>query len=213
MKKGVRVMLDETNLQMSGTAEGLIAFLEWAGAKGVVGKATAISYRTAVTKVFEIDGESWRGIDINTLEPDNQLSRFGRLRGNNYSPQSMRSYGNRFRAALTLYKAYLEDPINFRGTPTSTPKPTKTPTKKQPAALRKVRTTGSTAGTESSPSTKSDEAELINYPFPLRNGVMVYLSLPRDLRRTDATRIGAFVISLAIDPVLELESGQEPSPT
>ncbi len=35
---------------------------------------------------------------------------------------------------------------------------------------------------------------------------MVYLSLPRDLRRNEAERIAAFVASLAIDPVSELDT-------
>ncbi len=49
--------------------------------------------------------------------------------------------------------------------------------------------------------------DLVQYPFPLRAGVMAYLSLPRDLQRGEAQRIAAFVASLAIDPVAESEAG------
>lgn len=196
---------------MKGTAEGLVAFLDWAGAKGVIGKATAISYRTAVNKVFEIDGESWGSIDINKLDADNQLSRFGRLKGNNYSPESMRTYGNRFRAALSSYKLYLADPVNFRGSTSQTAKSAKTTAKKQTTGSAKTSSPAhaSQVTTSGTSSIKNDEAELVNYPFPLRTSVMVYLSLPRDLRRSEANRISAFVSSLAVDPILELSAGQE----
>jgi hypothetical protein len=207
-------MSEDTNIQMTGTAEGLVAFLDWAGAKGVIGKATSISYRTAVNKVFEIDGESWRSIDVNTLDADNQLSRFSRLKGNNYSPKSMRVYGNRFRAALSSYKSYLNDPVNFRGSATQTAKSVTTSTKKQAHGSTNAKSSvqgSQSTSTENSSSVKTDEAELVNYPFPLRSSVMVYLSLPRDLRRSEATRIGAFVSSLAVDPILELGSGPEPA--
>jgi hypothetical protein len=203
-------MSEDTNIQMTGTAEGLVAFLDWAGAKGVIGKATAISYRTAVNKVFEIDGESWRSIDLSNLDADNQLSRFGRLKGNNYSPESMKTYGNRFRAALSSYKLYLADPVNFRGSATQTAKSAKT-TAKQTSGSAKTLTLAHTSQVtaNSTSSIKNDEAELVNYPFPLRAGVMVYLSLPRDLRRSEANRISAFVSSLAVDSILELSAGQE----
>ncbi|MGH3301227.1 MAG: hypothetical protein ACRDOK_05950 [Streptosporangiaceae bacterium] len=52
----------------------------------------------------------------------------------------------------------------------------------------------------------------MQYPFPLRTGVMAYFSLPRDLGRTEAQRIAAFVASLAMDPAGSAEvHGQENS--
>ena len=44
-----------------------------------------------------------------------------------------------------------------------------------------------------------DQIGLERYPFPLRPDLMVYLSLPRDLRRGEAQRLGAYLMSLAVD--------------
>ena len=50
-------MTTEPDPQMSGTAEGLIVFLDWAGRTGQLGSNTAAAYKTAVTQVLEIDGD------------------------------------------------------------------------------------------------------------------------------------------------------------
>lgn len=40
----------------------------------------------------------------------------------------------------------------------------------------------------------------LNYPFPLRNGIVVTISnLPRDLKLAEADRLAAFVRTLAED--------------
>jgi len=193
-------MPEETSEQMNGTAEGLLAFLDWAGSKGVMGRHTAISYKTSVVKVFEIDSESWRTIDIRKFDPDLQLDRFARLRGARYSPTSLRTYGNRFKAAISAYKRYLDDPANFRGPNAPAIRSTK-------ASPKKSASGHSSASPGPIDQTRNDEGDLINYPFPLRSGVIVYLSLPRDLRKAEASRIGAFVASLAVEPIPELGAG------
>lgn len=196
--------------QMSGTAEGLLDFLDWAESKGVIAKHTCVGYRTAVTKVFEIDADSWRTSSIKELDVDLQLERFVRLRGSKYNPESLKTYGNRFRAAVSSYLKYLEDPVNFRGVPASLPKAkkpaVKVPLKKAEASPKKGQRLSETVDIgDRAP--RSDESDLVQYPFPLRNGVMAYLSLPRDLRKVEASRIGAFVASLAIDTLPELGVG------
>ena len=203
-------MNDEMNKQMSGTAEGLVEFLEWASRKGELGKNTVIAYKTAVNKIFEIDGETWRStniIDVN-FEIDRQIDRFIRLRANEYSAKSLRTYSNRFKAAVSTYKRYLLDPSNFRagasGLPRAKSQEASKPPLKRPISRTKLQ---SSVGEPSVPTPSVEQSDLVNYPFPLRGGLMVYLSLPRDLRKSEAARIGAFVTCLAVDPVPELGSG------
>jgi hypothetical protein len=191
-------MTDQLDPQMSGTAEGLIAFLEWAARTGELSPNTAASYKTAVTQVLEIDGDAWSSTNIQELSVDRQLDRFARLRASRYNATSLRTYGNRFRAAIKNYLNFLEDPTNVRRNqpPVSRAKnPEKggtTPAKPRDRATR--------ANPAPSAPSKGEPTDLIQYPFPLRSGVMVYLSLPRDLRRDESQRIAAFVASLAIDP-------------
>jgi hypothetical protein len=203
-------MTAELDPQMSGTAEGLIAFLEWASRTGELSPNTAASYKTAVTQVLEIDGEAWIKTKILDLDIERQLDRFARLRASRYSATSLRTYGNRFKAATSHYFKYLEDPATFR---TGQLKATRPKSSDRPQTE-----TGSTAKSRKqvpqsrvTPSdiAASESSDLVQYPFPLRAGIMAYLSLPRDLRRVEAQRIGAFVASLAIDPTPELGPGRQ----
>ena len=200
-------MTDELEPQMSGTAAGLMTFLDWASRTGELSPNTTASYKTAVTQVFEIDGEAWGSTAIRELDIDRQLDRFARLRASKYNTTSLRTYGNRFRAAIANYIKYLEDPTAFRA---GGPRGTRTKGTDKP-----VKNAGKTARTNRDLETRSAQgmatgpnSDLVQYPFPLRSGVMVYLSLPRDLGRGEAQRIAAFVASLAIDPVPELGTGR-----
>ena len=199
----------ENELQMSGTAAGLVAFLDWTSRTGELSSNTATSYKTAVTKVFEIDGESWPSIRVADVKIDNQLDRFARLRASRYNSASLQSYGTRFRASIDHYKRYLENPVDFK---TSQPvtgkiKPQDKASGKKPRARIRTGEPGRKDGTITSVSTPTQVSDLVQYPFPLRNGVMAYLSLPRDLGSAEARRIASFVASLAIDPILELPQG------
>ena len=200
-------MANELDPQMSGTADGLMTFLDWASRTGELSPNTAASYRTAVSQVFEIDGEAWGSTLIGELDVDRQLDRFARLRASRYNAASLRTYGNRFKAAIANYTRYLEDPAAFRAAGSRGPR-TKGPDKPVKKAKQTGRTTG---GPETGPAPEKvagPSSDLVQYPFPLRSGVLIYVSLPRDLRRSEAQRIAAFVASLAIDPVPELGTGK-----
>jgi hypothetical protein len=192
---------EEFDRQMSGTAEGLIAFLDWAARTGELSANTAAAYKTAVTRVLEIDGEAWADTNVRELDVSRQMDRFARLRASRYNPASLRSYGNRLSAAVTHYLKYLDDPSTFRAAHPSAPRGKGSD--KAKAARRTVPDSpGPVSGGDMAPTGASRAAsgDLVQYPFPLRAGVMAYFSLPRDLSRTEAQRIAAFIASLAIDP-------------
>jgi hypothetical protein len=46
----------------------------------------------------------------------------------------------------------------------------------------------------------------MDYPFPLREGVIAHLWLPADLKRTDVKRLTAFMNTLVMDGI-EAEIG------
>ncbi len=197
-------MQEEAEVQMNGTIAGLIAFLDWARRTGELSPNTAASYQTAVTKLMEIDGENYHSVSVRTIDTGRQLDRFTRLKASGYSAQSLQTYSNRFRAAISLYTRYLEDPANFRG---SGSRPARTSSGDKPRPATKGATPASRVSAIADQAGDNQAAELVQYPFPLRNGVMAYLSLPRDLRRSEAQRIAAFVASLSIEPTPELNPG------
>jgi hypothetical protein len=203
----------ELDRQMSGTADGLIAFLDWAARTGELSANTAAGYKTAVTRVLEIDGEAWADTSIRELDVSRQMDRFARLRASRYNPTSLRTYGNRLSAAVTHYLKYLDDPATFRAAHPGTPR-AKVSDKAKAARLTARDGSGSGIGADiaSTSAGRTTSGDLVQYPFPIRTGLMAYISLPRDLSRTEAQRISAFVASLAIDPAGPAEvPGQEGS--
>jgi len=196
----------EPDRQMSGTADGLIAFLDWAVRTGELSANTAAGYKTAVTRVLEIDGEAWADTSIRELDVVRQMDRFARLRASRYNPTSLRTYGNRLSAAVTQYLKYLDDPTAFRAAHRSTLRAKNSDKGRTAHSItRDGSGPASGVGIASTGVVRAASGDLVQYPFPLRAGVMAYFSLPRDLSRTEAQRIAAFVASLAIDPIESAE--------
>ncbi len=192
----ILMMDDEVqDLQMSGTGEGLVKFLDWASRTGEIAPNTAASYKSAVTKVMEID-DTWRSSRIKELDVARQLDRFTRLKGSRYNATSLRTYGNRFSAAISHYLRYLENPSGFRGQTKSAR--SKGSEKSSPGSKDAAQVVPPKQNPRGFSSTQ-EPGDLVQYPFPLRLGVMAYLSLPRDMKRSEAQRVAAFVASLAID--------------
>jgi hypothetical protein len=190
---------EESDIQMSGTVAGLLSFLEWATRTGELSSNTAAAYKTAVTRILEIDGEAWTSTDVATIDVDRQLDRFTRLRGSRYNPASLRTYRNRLSAAVTHYLRYLERPESFRANPARRPSGSKKTDTSPSEPSPKVRRDHNRPEPVTHAVEREPAGNLVQYPFPLRSDLMAYLSLPRDLRSSEADRIAAFVASLAID--------------
>jgi hypothetical protein len=193
-------MADETtNEIMSGTGNGLIAFLDWAARAGELSRTTANGYKTAVTQLLGID-EQWGTLDVTTLDMERQAERFGRVRAGDHKVDTLQVYVSRAKTAVRLYLNYINNPSSFRaGGRGRTKSPSTTKTKGSQSA-KPVQ--NHAAGPESNArhtGTAADPASLERYPFPLRQDLMVYLSLPRDLSRSEAHRLGAYLTSLAMD--------------
>lgn len=58
----------------------------------------------------------------------------------------------------------------------------------------------------------ASENEFVPYPFPLRNDLTVTLLLPKDLRKSEAQRLGEFVGAIALpdDEIAILNNDEEP---
>jgi hypothetical protein len=193
----------------NGTGAGLVAFLDRAGSRGDLNQSTAHGLKAAVSQVLGIE-DGLDQVDIKDLDVDNLLIRFATLRKSEYTPASMRSYQSRFRNAVTMYRAWLNNDPNWRRTVKARPaaeknsgpqkvvKPSLTSATEpvQDRAAERVRHESDSdfiaAGDES-------KALTVNHQFPLRPGLIVQLRLPVDLTVADAIRVSNFVRSLAFD--------------
>lgn len=199
-----------SELMSSGTGAGLVAFLEWTADRGVLPLATANSYRVATTKVLEIEPDPY-AVDVRNLDVEDLLDRFARLRGGNYTPDSLATYKTRFRKAMENYLRYLHDPGNFRPvTRSAVTASNKRPraTIKRKSAVTAADVIESELGDSVRVSTAPPSAEeIFQYPFRLRSGQTAYLHLPPELHRSDVDRLVRLLESL----VPASDADQEPA--
>jgi hypothetical protein len=193
------------------TGAGLIEFLDAAIEKGWFNVGSAKALKIVTLKIFEAES-GWESMDLRSLDADSFFDRFRNLKRNAYSDGSMRTYGVRFRQALKMHLARLDGDPNWKS---YGPSPRTTGLAKPGANGAKNGHKTSVAGpnlaTPPTASTKEVEDDdlpvdrtsppgavpLMRFPFPLRDTVDVWLTLPRDLTREEADRLAIFIRSLA----------------
>lgn len=180
------------------TGAGLVEHWSWAAKKGLMNSNTAGALRAACSQVLAVE-DDWESLDVRAMDVDLMLQRFENLRMKDFTPKSLAQYGSRFRRAVKSYLEYLEHPQGWR----FDNRETRGGVREEGATKPRRRT-----ASKEEPVTSTEAlGDMITYPFPVRGGVVARLVLPRDLRATEARRLGAFLQSLAIDEPKELPSG------
>lgn len=184
---------------MKTTGQTLVDHWTWAAKKGLMNRNSALSLRSACSKVMGVL-EGWEEMDVTSLDPDDVIHRFQNLHARDFTPSSLDAYGKRFRNALESFIDYTRDPSAWK--PSSKPSTQKSPDAKHggkslPKRARSMET-GSTPEVPS-PASGGGGHGLIEYPFPLRDGSTARLILPRDMTVAEARRIHAFMKTLAVD--------------
>jgi hypothetical protein len=188
----------------NGKASGLVEFLDYVSAKGILSGSTAHAYKSACSRVLSIDGENWRGMNVRGLDIDLQMERYIRLHGASAKPASLTTYQQRVRAAIELYLLFLDNPAGFRGPGAKRRTSTSGPVAKTTPRVAKDEMTATPEVRIPAPAPPAEAATtLVTYPFPLRSGGMAYFQLPRDLPRGEVRRMSGFLESLAIDALDE----------
>ena len=183
----------------------LARFIEFVVAKGLVHPATAQGWRVATSKVLEdltpAEGEDVRKIDVEATFKG-FLNRYpGRL-----SPASVGEYRRRVGRAIEEFVRWMEDPGSYAfRSPPRAPKaetrrrpdgalaPSQDPDRPRPNGPAPVRPGG------------------ISLEYPLRPDLLAQVVVPRDLTVEEARRMGAFLVTLAVD-FKPFPSGERPAP-
>ncbi|WP_433372796.1 hypothetical protein ACQPZX_00510 [Actinoplanes sp. CA-142083] len=190
-----------------GSGAGLLAFLDWASKKHEIRATTAHNLRVAVSNVLQVEDDP-STVQIADLDLDNLFRRFEVRSGSRYSSATIAAYKSRFRTAVTMYQAWLDQDASWnrvvrtRSTSSNAGGPPKKPGN-SPTKQEVQRSTGNTIP----PNAEQDQAavaldrsaETVSYTLPLRPNLLVNMTLPIRLTTADADRIAAFVKSLAFD--------------
>ena len=187
----------ESNPLLEGTGRGLILFLNHAASNGLMNANTAGGLRAACRDVLSsVERDGWESVDVQTIGVDDFLGRFERLRAGKRKPATLTVYKARFANGIQMYREFLEDPTGWRYRPE---RPASARQKSAGRSATTIRETESRTSATAAPT--STRASTIEYPFPLRPGLIVSLRLPADLTKPEADRRGLFIDSLAIEPI------------
>lgn len=181
---------------MDTTGKALLEHWTWAAGKGLMNSATAASLKSSCAKVIGVL-DDWESTDVRKIDVEDLVLRFQNLHAREFTPSSLETYASRFRKAVQLFNEYVANPAGWRvsGRP------------KKARSKEDARKNGTSNGSETptpvvSAQTEDEkpahtETHLISYPFPLRRGLTVKLSLPEDLTSIEAKRLSAFLMTLS----------------
>jgi hypothetical protein len=184
-----------------GTADGLFQFLDYLVEKGYAPPNSVKPWRIATRKIFEaVEGEDYGERSILDIDIADYMDRFVNKKRHEYKAESLAAYRTRFTRSIEAYRDYLTEGNEWK------------PPSFKAARAHTAKTTGDGAKNATTvtiqPAVEKDTAmpiaatpsTLLDYPFPLSNGDLAHLRLPRGLTARDAERIGAFVKTLAFEP-------------
>lgn len=184
----------EEMMNTKTTGKDLVDHWNWAAEKGLMKKNSAYSLRTACSNVLSVI-DDWEAIDIASIDIEDTILRFKNLQARNYKPKSLETYGKRFRRAIESYLEYIRDPGAWkpvsREIQSVSTNVTQKSSNKQNSQKEVIQHTQQPVGLSG--------RGLIDYPFPLREGVTVRLMLPRDITINEVKRLNAFMSTLAVD--------------
>jgi hypothetical protein len=171
----------------------LARFIEFVVAKGLVHPATAQGWRVATSKVLEdltpAEGEDVRRIDVEATFKG-FLNRYpGRL-----SPASVGEYRRRVGRAIEEFVRWMEDPGSYAFR--SPPRPARADTRRHPEP-DPASSPSHARPRSSGPAPAQPDGIALDYP--LRPDLLAQVVVPRDLTVEEAHRMGAFLVTLAVD--------------
>ena len=177
---------------------GLNAYLDSLVEKGRATSSAVVPLKTAVHQIFwTVEPKNWENIDVAEIDLDDYMTRFKNLSLGRYNAQSYSAYQTRAHRALTWYSNFLQNP---GWTPPTRKGSTSGKTSTNQLSTKKASPTPATptANTKQTTKTLSTNSDLIGFPFPLSNGSLASLYLPKQLSKEDADRLSQFISSLVI---------------
>lgn len=174
--------------------DDLKAFLDWVGNKGLMPLATVQARKAAVNNILDILSDE-EAADVTALDLEQVMSRFGNLKGKNYTPDSLKTYQSRLGKALEDFQAYLDNPMAFK--PSGTQRRVSAPAKE---ALKPTSPAARAASPVQSAPVSGPLLSANIVPIPIRQDLTIHIQgIPFDLTKAEAQRVANVVLALARD--------------
>lgn len=195
----------------SGTARGLVDYLDSLVEKGRSRVGVITPLKTALIKVLEkTEGADWEKIDVIKLDVDDAIGRFKNFTLGTYTDASYRAYELRIKRAIKWYDYFLKNPGWFpKETGRNIARVENGGSKQATGKIKDQKPNSQTQSAASQSPQPEIKAELpkidsIAYPFPLANGQTARIYIPKGITKADVKRMSIFLEVLVIeDEILE----------
>lgn len=172
----------------------LARFIEFVVAKGLVHPATAQGWRVATAKVLE-ELSPTELQDVRTIDVESTFKQFLNRYPGRLSPASVGEYRRRVHRAIEEFVSWMADPGGYAFRP---------PARPAKADGRRRLDAGSESGSPPTRPRQVDHPALprpnnMSLEYPLRSDLLAQVTVPRDLTVEEAQRMGAFLLTLAVD--------------
>lgn len=178
---------------METTGKVFVEHWSHAAEKGDMNKNTAAAMRAACVQVLSALDDHWEEIDIRELDVEEALRRFQNLRAKEFKQKTLDAYARRFTQAVASYLAYAKNPRSWK------PHARERMVRSRRVAGHAQTVDNVNRDDEVARAARPPQGSLVEYPFPLRDGLTARLMLPRDLKSAEVKRLTAFMATLAVD--------------
>jgi len=170
----------------------LARFIEFVVAKGLVHPATAQGWRVATAKVLE-ELPVAQIEDVRTIDVDATFKEFLNRYPGRLSPASVGEYRRRVHRAIEEFVRWMADPGSYAFRPPARPA--------KMDARRRLNTGAEPPTVPLKPRAAPalPRANSMALEYPLRSDLLAQVVVPRDLTVEEAQRMGAFLLTLAVD--------------
>lgn len=176
--------------------DAFFKFLDYLSNKDLVKFETVRSWRSAASKLMADLSEAEEA-DVRTIDLDLAVHRAANRDSDSLSPQSLKTYQQRVAIAIEEFIKRQSDPRGYKPRGLNGQSRTKANGER---AVRQER-----AKPDNVKASEKHEREIVHtasgltLSYPLRSDFLAQVVIPRDLNVTEAKRLGAFLLTIAID--------------
>lgn len=187
------------------TKSGVMKFIDYTIAKGLVNSNTGVGWRGACNKILE---EFGLDDDLSNIDIPSEVLRYNNRHPGVLSPDSLNQYQKRVVLVLSEFAKYLVNPTTYKGSASRTASNGKPGERKRPLEAKPIsKAAAETSASNMEPAiqhkqiTSAVTETSLMMPFPLRPTFLAQIVIPRDLTKDEAARLCNFIQALAHEPV------------
>ncbi|MBE9141040.1 hypothetical protein IQ254_28225 [Nodosilinea sp. LEGE 07088] len=175
--------------------DAFFKFLDYLSDKNLVKFQTVRGWRSAASKLMEDLSEAEEA-DVRTLDIEIAVHRTANRDSGSISPKSLNTYRQRVAIAIAEFVRRQEDPAGYK------PRTLNGQSRTKPTNGSSSRAKAASEPATAPKKHDKEPAHLssgLTLSYPLRTDFLAQVVIPRDLNTVEARRLGAFLLTIAVD--------------